>query len=137
MRQHGSYRLYADADLDSDYAFERYDEDVTPQIAMFSEDAILVALRRAGRMMLLVGNTGQQTSTISLKLARLLVADERYGVRICNSERDDWEKASRRSGSQLISLALTIEGRGYWLVELTRIDSKTAVLAQAEPGDLR
>ena len=117
-RQNGSFRIYANTEIDTDDAAERYDEDVSEQVHVLSTSAQVVALRRAGEIVVLVGNVGTQTSVVPVTLQRLIGNDTTYDVRLYHSERGGWEPRQRATGADLCMLGLSIESHGYRIIEL-------------------
>jgi glycogen debranching enzyme len=118
-RQEGEFHIYANGDIDTPHTMERFDEDVSSEVHAFSASAAIVALRRPGRLLVLVGNVGTGTTVVPLGLQQVANADQPYDLRIYNSERSAWEPTQRISGQVACSLAVTIEANGYRAVELT------------------
>ena len=117
-RQGDGFRLYANTELDTDHGSERYDEDVSEQVHVVATSAQVVALRRAGEIVVLIGNVGTQTSVVPVTLQRLIDNDTSYDVRIYNSERGGWGPRQKAIGADLCMLGLPIESHGYRIIEL-------------------
>jgi hypothetical protein len=120
-RQGDHFQIYANAALQTPHGQERYDEDVSALVHAFSPSAAVVALRRPGEMMVLVGNAGTQTSVVPLSLRELVRAEARYDIRIYNSERGAWETGHRESGQVTQTLAVSVEANGYRAIELKEV----------------
>ncbi len=118
VRERGAFHIYATADVETDFAKERFDEDVSSRVQIFSDNAAVAALRRDDATVLLVGNVGTQTVTVPMNIAALLEPHASYDVRIYNSERDAWEPGDLGAGEDLGAVALSIETGGYRLIEL-------------------
>jgi hypothetical protein len=118
VRECGTFQIYANREVESEFKMERFDEDVSSRVCVFSENAAVVALQRCDATVLLVGNVGIQTETVPLNIASLLEPLAVYEVRIYNSQRDAWEPAQSGKGGKFGAIALSIEAHGYCLVEL-------------------
>ena len=112
------FHIYATADVETGHEATRYDEDVSDRVHAASASAEVVALRRPGELLVLVGNVGAQTSVVPLDLHQLLDAQAAYRVRIYNSERGVWERGHREPGSVARALAVVIEEGGFRAIEL-------------------
>ncbi len=121
-RQEGEFHIYANADIDTPHTTERFDEDVSSQVHAFSSFAAVVALRRPGCLLVLVGNVGASTTVAPLGLQQVADAAGAYDLRIYNSERSAWEPTQRITGQVACSLAVSIEANGYRAVELTEAE---------------
>lgn len=120
-RQHGQFHIYANADIETPHSTERFDEDVSDQVHVYSSTVAVVALRRPGRLLVLVGNTGAGTAVVPLGLQDVLNTDKRYAARVYNSERSAWERGRHLTGQDACTLAVSIEVHGYRAVELTEL----------------
>jgi hypothetical protein len=74
-RERGTFRIYATAVVESDFASEVYEEDVSDSVSVFSDTAAVVALRRKDEFVLLIANVGDQTANVPVSIALLLNAD--------------------------------------------------------------
>ena len=117
-REQDSSHVYSTMDVESDCVKELFDEDLSDRIAALSGIAPLIALRRGGEFMILVGSTSAQTTSVPLDLSELLEPDRTYGIRLYNSERDAWEERDSRTGADLTSLSVSVEGQGFRLIHL-------------------
>ncbi|HLN46937.1 MAG TPA: amylo-alpha-1,6-glucosidase [Magnetospirillaceae bacterium] len=117
-RQHGKFHVYATTDFDTEHEGEVYAEDVSSEVTVFSEAAAVVALRRPGEIIVLIGNVGTQTTAVPFNVSRVIDARKDYQVRIYDSERDAWEEFEGQKGDRLISLAMSVETHGYRLIQL-------------------
>lgn len=117
-RQEDVLHIYTTLDVDTNCVKELFDEDVSHQIAAFSEVAPLMVLRRGSELMIFVGNVGAQTASIPLDLCELIGKRGAYSIRFYNSERDAWEERGSRSGFDLQSLAVSVEAQGFRLIHL-------------------
>jgi len=118
VRERGTFRIYATAEIEADFPIERFDEDVSSRVRVFSDSAAIVALKRDDATMVLVGNIGTQTVTVPMNIAALLDPHAMYDVCVYNSERDGWEPGELGSGEDFGAVALSIESDGYRLIEL-------------------
>jgi hypothetical protein len=117
-RHAGGLLIYTDGEIRAPHATERYEEDVSTGVHAFSASAEVVALRRAGELMILVGNVGTETVVVPLDVHELLDPAATFAIRIYNSERGAWESESGASGGSLGSLAVSIEEGGFRAIEL-------------------
>lgn len=85
---------------------------------MLSTAAQVVALRREGELVVLVGNVGAQTSVVPVSLQGLISNDTLYDMRLYNSERGAWEPRQQATGTALGMIGLSIESNGYRIIEL-------------------
>ena len=120
-RQGDQFHLYTTADVESPHHVERYDEDVTTGVQVFSTSAAVVALRRPGELLVLIGNVGSATSVVPVELRGLLNPNAQYQMRIFNSERESWLPGHRDSGRDAASLAVSIEANGFRAIELREV----------------
>ncbi len=120
-RQGERFHLYANADIETTHHKEIYDEDISTRVHAFSASAEVVALRRPGEIVALVGNVGDQTSVVPVNLQEVLDADASYDLRIYNSEREEWQIGARETGRTIASLAVPIESTGFRAIELTQV----------------
>ncbi|MBC5826091.1 MAG: hypothetical protein GIW99_00115, partial [Candidatus Eremiobacteraeota bacterium] len=92
-REAGEFKIYATGEIESDHPVERYEEDVSGGILLFSDNAAVVALRRPGETIILVGNVGPQTTTVPLNIREIVETHAAYEIATYNSERDAWESS--------------------------------------------
>jgi hypothetical protein len=123
-RQEGEFHIYANAGIETPHTTDRFDEDVSPLVHAFSSSAAVVALRRPGCVLVLVGNVGSGTTVVPLGLQEVVDHEGRYDLRIYNSERSAWEQTQRLTGNVACSLAVAIEANGYRALELTEAGSR-------------
>lgn len=117
--RHGEhFHIYANADVETAHHKEVYDEDVSIHVHAYSASAAVVALRRPGELTVLIGNVGAQTAVVPVNLEDVVDPAATYDTRIYNSERGDWETGRRATGAAVVSLAVSIESKGYRIIEL-------------------
>jgi Bacterial alpha-L-rhamnosidase 6 hairpin glycosidase domain len=122
--RHGErFHVYANADVQTTHHKEIYAEDVSTDVHAFCATAEVVALRRPGELMVLVGNVGTQTSIVPLDLHDVVDAHGSYDLRVYNSERRVWEPRRREPGTIVAALALGIEVNGFRAIELKQVTS--------------
>lgn len=119
VRTRDGVRIYTTADIETKWPSERFDEDVSPGVEIFSETAAVVALRRTDTIVLFVGNVGTQTQTVHLNMMSLLDLKSIYDVRIYNSERDAWDSGELQSGQDFGAVAVMVDTGGYCVIELS------------------
>jgi len=68
--------------------------------------------------MIMVGNSGTETTNAPVDLSRVVDAQRRYELRVYNSERDAWIDGATMEGSQIQSIAVPIELLGFRLISL-------------------
>ncbi|MBC5800485.1 MAG: hypothetical protein GIW94_11020 [Candidatus Eremiobacteraeota bacterium] len=117
-RERGTFRIYATGVVESDFASEVYDEDVSDSVSVFSDTAAVVALRREDGIVLLIANVGGRTANVPVSIGPLLNASATYDLRMYNSEHDAWEAGTLGSGGDFGAIAVSVESEGYRLVEL-------------------
>lgn len=122
VRQENALNVYATERVATKHEAHEFDEDVTDSVLVLSTTASIIALRRGGEFAILVGNSGSQTMTAPIDLSRLVDMKRTYELRIYNSERDKWIDASTLEGSQLQSVAVSIEVLGYRLLSLRQTE---------------
>jgi glycogen debranching enzyme len=120
-RHGGDLHVYANADVQSTHHKEIYVEDVSTDVHCFCATAEVVALRRPGELMVLVGNVGTQTSIVPLDLHDVVDAHGSYDLRVYNSERRVWEPRRREPGTIVAALAVGIEVNGFRAIELKQV----------------
>ena len=118
VRQDGKINVFATCEVETKNDAHEYEEDITDSIVVLAANASTIALRRGSQMMIMVGNSGGQTTNAPVDLSRVVSADKRYELRVYNSERDEWIDTTTLPGSELQSLAVPIEVLGYRLLSL-------------------
>jgi hypothetical protein len=120
--RHGErFHVYANADVQTTHHKEIYAEDVSTDVHAFCATAEVVALRRPGELMVLVGNVGIQTSIVPLDLHDVVDAHGSYDLRVYNSERRIWEPRRREPGTIVAALAVGIEVNGFRAIEIKQV----------------
>ena len=120
-RQGAQFHIYTTTAVQTPHRMERYDEDVSAGVHAFSASAAVVALRRPGELMVLIGNVGTSTSVVPVELRGLLDLDAEYQIRIYNSEREAWLPGHRDTGRDASSLAVSVEAGGFRAIELREL----------------
>lgn len=118
VRQGGQINVFATCEVETKNDAHEYEEDITDSVVVLASNASTIALRRGSQMMIMVGNSGAQTTIAPVDLSRVVGADKQYELRVYNSERDSWIDATTLPGSELQSLAVPIEVLGFRLVSL-------------------
>jgi hypothetical protein len=120
-RQAGTFYVCATGSVDTTSGYEHFDEDISDDIAAFSEAAAVIAFKGGDKFVVLVGNVSEQTATIPLNLSKILDPAATYASKIYVSERETWEDFEPRAGATLATLAIIVELYGYRLIELRKI----------------
>jgi len=123
-RHDDGFHIYADTDVDTVHYNEVFDEDISTRVYAYSTAAEVVALRRKGEVVILVGNVGDQTSIVPINLGDALDPDGFYDLRIYNSERGAWEASCRDCTPNITPLAVQIESNGFRIIELKTVESR-------------
>lgn len=118
VRQEDKLNVFATCEVETKHDAHEYDEDVTDSIDVLAASASIIALRRDSELMIMVGNSGTETTTAPVDLSRVVENDRRYELRVYNSERDRWVDGATMDGSQIQSIAVPIELLGYRLISL-------------------
>ncbi len=135
VARHGEhFHVYADCDVQTPHRKEVYDEDISARVRASATMAEVVALRRAGEVLVFIGNSAAQTIVVPIDLVDILDGQARYDLRIYNSERDAWEAARNEPGQVLASLAVPIEENGFRAIELKETTSAHRKLKPANSG---
>jgi hypothetical protein len=100
-----------------------YDRDVSDDIRVYADSAVVIALRRANGMAVLIGNTGDQTIHTPVTIRDNVDAASRFAVRIYNSERGDWEDGGTVRLSDIHGIGISVDAGGFRLVELSLVES--------------
>jgi hypothetical protein len=111
-------RVYTTRAIECDWRTDVYSADVSDNVWVYNKDAIHVALRRDGALVLLFGNTGMETAQVDVQISDETLVPERAEVRVYNSERRSWERRGREAAGRLSSLAFSIERGGFRLFEM-------------------
>lgn len=119
VRQRGQLHVYTTTEVDTQYALSRFDQDVSANVSCFANTAAVVAMQRDDSILIMVGNVADQTASVPINLKNAVSESMDYRVRVYDSERGDWTETHRRPGAELLSLVLSIEAKGYRLVELS------------------
>lgn len=97
----------------------RYDEDVSPNAHVTGEEAIVVALRRDGNVVILIGNTRDRTVSTALSLG-IPDLDRLTKLRVYNSLRSEWIDAPEYRPQHLrLGYPMQIDRHGFCLLELS------------------
>ena len=109
-------QLYTNAAFRCAGASTIYDDDISASLTLEGNDAIALALRDAGNIMVFIGNTSSLTSTASVAIAALRGS---YAARQFNSLRGVWIDSGYLTAKQLErGVAVELESQGFCLVEL-------------------
>jgi hypothetical protein len=117
------FRIYSTAPVESDWDVMLYDRDVSDDIRVYADSAVVIALRRANGMAVLIGNTGDQTIHTPVTIRDNVDAASRFAVRIYNSERGDWEDGGTVRLSDIHGIGISVDAGGFRLVELSLVES--------------
>jgi len=117
------FHIYADTPLRSDHHVKTYDEDISARVYAYAASAEVVALRRPGELVVLVGNVGAQTSVVPVAMQEVIDADTIYDLRVYSSEHVAWEGTVRQQGRYISPLAVQIETNGFRIIEITLVVS--------------
>ncbi len=117
-RQKSKFVVYVTGSADTASHRERYEKDVSDDVAAFSAVAAVIALARHDGFIVLVGNVSDETATIPLNMNKLVGADVEYRLRTYNGERDQWEHAVSKLGRDITAIAITVEAHGFRLIEV-------------------
>jgi hypothetical protein len=120
-RHEGTFHICATGPVDTESGSEHFEEDISDHIAAFSEAAAVIAFRGGDKIIVLVGNTSDQTATIPLNLSKVLDPAATYASKIYVSERESWEEFEPKAGASLTPLAIIVEMFGYRLIELRKV----------------
>jgi hypothetical protein len=113
------FRVYSTHAVDSDYDVALYHRDVSDKVRVFSDSALVIALERDDGVAALIGNTSGGTIHTPITLHDAVPETARFTLRTYNSERGDWEFGGSITGAEMKGLALSIEGKGFRVVELS------------------
>jgi hypothetical protein len=113
------FRIYSTCAVESEWDVDIYRRDVSDDVRVFSEAAVVVALARDDGIAVLIGNTGTSTIQTPVTVDEIVESDSAWSVRTYNSERKDWEPIGRLSSAELRGFAVSIEAKGFRLIELS------------------
>ena len=117
-RQKDGFVVYVTGAAKTDAHSERYEKDVSDDVAAFSAVAAIIAFARRDGFAILVGNVSDETATIPVNITKLVNGEKSYRLRTYNGERSEWEEAGVSNGRALASLAISVEAHGFRLIEL-------------------
>ena len=112
------FRVYATRLIDCAWRAEVYERDVSDSIRVYAENVAVVALWRAGGMVILVGNTAAETVHAPINITDTTLLPQRATLRVYNSERRDWEGHATGAAYDMTGIAVNIETGGFRLVEI-------------------
>ena len=119
----GSVRVYATSNIDCSWTVELYMVDVSDGVRIYTEDAVGIALRRDGDLVLLVGNTGADTIYAPIQFTGDNLLPRRAACRVYNSERRSWEDRRVLDRTEMRAMAFSIERGGFRLLEIHPADA--------------
>jgi hypothetical protein len=122
VREAEGVRVHATSSIECNGPLEIYAADVSDDVRIFTSDAVGVALRRDGDVVLLVGNTGADTIYAPIQFTDENLLPERAACRVYNSERHVWEDRGVLKRTELRALAFSIERGGFRLLEIHPAD---------------
>ena len=114
----GGVRVYATSSIACKWPVEIYMADVSEDVRIFNEDAVGVALRHDGNLILLVGNTGDDTIYVPIQFTDESLLQGRAACRVYNSERRSWEDRGNLNRAELRAMTFSIERGGFRLLEI-------------------
>jgi glycogen debranching enzyme len=115
----GRMSIYSTAPLQSEYDVTLFERDVSDDLRVFSDSAVVIALAGKERIVILVGNTEPNTLHVPINVKDIVDPSQRYTLRLYNSEKRNWEAPVMLGGEAMTGLAVSIECNGYRLIELT------------------
>jgi glycogen debranching enzyme len=115
----GRPAIYSTAPIKSEYDVSLFDRDVSDNVRVFSDSAAVIGLASEERIVILLGNTEENTVSIPITVEEVIDRSQTYKFRLYNSERRDWEAPVMRAGEGLTGLAVQIEANGFRVIELT------------------
>jgi glycogen debranching enzyme len=121
-RKGARFRIYSNAEIETQHDVERYDQDITERIRVLSASVAVVAFQRADEIAVLVGNSSASTAVVPIDLSEVVEDESQYDVKIYNSERGAWLEGHREAGETARSLAVTIEANGFRAVRLLKVN---------------
>lgn len=102
--------------IDNDH---RYDADITPSLHVTGEEAVVIGLRRNGRIVILIGNTLDRTVSTALSMHEADLAGMGT-LRVYNSLRSEWVERPDYTPDHLrIGYPIQVDRHGFCLLELS------------------
>ena len=86
---------------------------MTELVRVLNPEVCHLALRRPGEAVLLLGNTGVNTSIVPMECAGLLASTANYVVHVYDSESKMWGSGDVTAGAELHTPAVAIEAGGF------------------------
>jgi hypothetical protein len=114
------FHIYVTREIDCTWRAELYERDVSDFVRVYAEGAAVVALWRADRTVILVGNTGSETMHTTVVITDTTLLPQGGRLRLYNSERRDWEKRAAVAPADLSGVGLTVEAGGFRLLEISK-----------------
>lgn len=110
--------VYASYPFESVPAEQHYDEDISSAAHVTGEEAVVVGLRRPGKVIILIGNTRDRTVTTALSLQHPEL-NRLKRLRVYNSLRSEWIDVPQYRPEHLhIGYPMQIDRHGFCLLEL-------------------
>ncbi|MBV8374147.1 MAG: hypothetical protein JO302_01450 [Candidatus Eremiobacteraeota bacterium] len=113
------FRIYLTGRIECRWTIEPYERDVSDAVIAHGENTVTIAFARPGSAVILVGNTGPQSTHAPLSINDTSFIPEKAALRVYNSERKDWEPPDGIDRDALKGRGVFIEGGGFRLLELT------------------
>lgn len=113
------FRVYSTQNVDSDWSVELYTKDISDNVEVFADGAVAIALEREGSLVILIGNTSEETVFTPLLINDTASPDSRFLLRLYNSERGAWESGVELTAAELHNVSLSIEAGGFRVLDLT------------------
>jgi hypothetical protein len=113
------YNLYSTMPVDSTWSVMLYDRDISKQVRAYNESAVVIALARENGIAILVGNTGEETVHTPLTIDESVTTSAHYYLRDYNSERGDWEDAGAVTAEDIHAMSVSVDARGFRLIDLS------------------
>lgn len=110
--------VYASYPFESVAAEQRYDEDISSTMQVTGEEAVVVGLRRRGKIAILIGNTRDRTVSTALSLDHPDL-DILKRLRVYNSLRSEWiDVPYYRPENLRAGYPIQVDRHGFCLLEL-------------------
>jgi hypothetical protein len=116
--QPDAFHIYAETEVATDHTLSVYAEDVTESVRVLNPDVCHIALRRPGEVVLLLGNTGPNTSIVPMECAGLFAAETNYTVHVYDSESRRWGGGDVTRGAALHTPTVAIEAGGFRVLRI-------------------
>lgn len=120
-RMSDGFHVYSTADVQTEAALHRYDEDVSDRLSVFADGAVALGLRSGEKIAVLLGNTTTNTINVPMNVTRVLDPSMCYRLRVYDSERREWDTFGEGDGRHFAGLALSVDAYGFRLLEITAI----------------